>query len=200
MNVIPLHSNIGFTRPPFIAFVDLQVEHISDGRAYCVKEVEPWIDNCQRLLDAVRELRLPVAHFRQLRSSVFFNEKTVYSQWIKDFRPRANEAIYERQLPSCYANKAFSDYIDRVNQPIIILAGLTADQSCLSTVIEAYHRNHHVIYVSDASSNPALGNLCEEESHKIVSNIISLYAEVTTTDEILMKLQSMGTTAIRGYK
>jgi nicotinamidase-related amidase len=200
MNVIPLHSNIGFSGIPFIAFVDLQVEYITDGRVYCIRNVEPWIENCQRLLDGVRQLRLPLAHFRQMRSSVFFNEKSDFCQWIKDFRPRANEAIYERQLPSCYSNKAFCEYIDHVNQPIIVLAGLTADQSCLSTVVEAYHRNHHVIYVSDASSNPPLGKLSEEESHKIASEIISLYAEVTTTDEILGKLQSIGTTALRGYK
>ena len=199
MNVIPLHANAAFTRTPFIAFVDMQVEHIADERACSVRNVEPWLDNCKRLLEGVRRLRLPLAHFRQLRSSVFFNEKTIFSQWIKDFRPRANEAIYERPLPSCYSNKSFSEYIDQVKQPIIILAGLTADQSCLSTVIEAFHRYHQVIYVSDASSNPALGTLSEENSHNIVCNIISLYAKVTTTDEVLGQLQSMSAATLRGY-
>ena len=199
MNVINPHSNIEFTRVPFVAFVDLQVEHIAKGRACSVDEVDPWIGNCKRLLDGARDLRLPIAHFRQIRPSVFFNENTIYSKWIEGFKPRANESIYQRQLPSCYSNKAFSGYIDQIKPAIIVLAGLTADQSCLSTVVEAYHRNHQVMYVNDASHNPALGSLSEKKSHEVVSDIISLYAKITTTDEVLGKLQSIGTAALRGY-
>lgn len=200
MNVIPINFSSEFTSAPFIAFVDLQIEHITRERAYSIQNLDPWTGNCKRLLHGVRQLRLPLAHFRQLRSGAFFNKKSKFSQWIEDFRPRANEAIYERQLPSCYSNSSFSEYVGQMNRPTIILAGLTADQSCLSTVVEAYHRNHEVIYVRDASFNPVIGSLSEEKSHDIVSRIISLYAKVVTTDEILMKLETMDLMTLRRYQ
>ncbi len=200
MNVVPIKFSFEFTSAPFIAFVDLQVEHIAKERAYSIQNLDPWISNCKRLLDGVRRLRLPLAHFRQLRSSAFFNKNSDFSQWIEDFRPTANEAIYERQLPSCYSNSSFSDYMNQISQPVMILAGLTADQSCLSTAVEAYHRGHRIIYVSDASSNPVVGSLSEEKSHNIVSHIISLYAKIVTTEEILMKLQSMDLMTLRRYQ
>jgi len=199
MNFIVPNSQPEFSRVPLIAFVDLQAEHIAQERPYSVSNIEPWFENLKLLLESARKMRFPIAHFRQIRSDIFFNEKSIYSNWIEDFRPRGNEAIYQRALPSCYSNKPFSTYIERIKKPLIVLAGLVADQACLSTVIEAHHRGHQVIYVSDASSNPQLGSLSEEKSHDIVTEIISIYAEVSTTDKVLKKLQSLSPTKLRGY-
>lgn len=199
MNVVPIQAIKGFSSVPIIAFVDLQVEHISPERACSVKIFDPWMGNCKRLLDEVREMRLPVSHFRQIRSEVYFNRVTDHSRWIDEFQPRVSESIYERELPSCYSNPAFSKYIDQINQPTLVLAGLTADQACLSTIIEAYHRNHKVIYIHDASANPALETLSEEESHEFVCSVISLYAKISTTDEVLNEFRSMNSATLRGF-
>jgi nicotinamidase-related amidase len=67
----------------------------------------------------------------------------------------------------------------------IVLAGFAGESACLSTLIDAFHRNHRVTYLCDASASHALEDVPADEIHRAVSKISGLYGEVyETTDWI----------------
>jgi nicotinamidase-related amidase len=188
VNVIPFGQRQPVASSPLVIFADLQLEYVAAGRALAVDNVEPCLSNCRLLLDTARGLRLPIAHARQLRADVYFNRHSPFTDWIDSFRPRASEMVYERRLPSLYDNPDFAAFLSHMPDPTLILAGLTADQACLATAVEAHHRRHRVIFLGDCSATAALGALPEPASHEAVCTVISRYADVLTLDEFLARL------------
>ena len=97
--------------------------------------------------------------------------------------------VFERDQPSIYSNAAFSAFLESIYSPELFLIGLTGEKSCLSTVVECAHRKQNLTFIQDASASPSIGKLTEVESHDFVSEIISIYAEVITTKELLSIIQ-----------
>jgi len=161
-----------------IAFVDFQREYLTEGRPHTIREAQPALDRSARLLTAARELRLPIAHFRQVRQSPFFNREAPVTDWIESFRPRGHEMVFERAKPSLYASSEFTSFLRHIDSPVIILAGLSSDQACLCTAIDAYHRDHTLLYVSDCSATPSIDQLGEGAAHSFVADLIARYAQV----------------------
>jgi nicotinamidase-related amidase len=50
-------------------------------------------------------------------------------------------------------------------------------------LIDAFHRNHKVIYLSDASASHALDEMSADEIHRAVSKISGVYGEVYETSD-----------------
>jgi hypothetical protein len=57
------------------------------------------------------------------------------------------------------------------------------ERSCLSTLIDAFHRNHKVTYLRNASASHALEDVSADEIHRAVSKISGLYGDVHETDD-----------------
>lgn len=184
MTVIQISQFRELKNAPLIAMVDLQVEYVSTGRAYAINDIDSCLANCRALLDRARRMGLPIAHFRQLRPSPYFNCASKFSDWIEDFRPKTTEMVFERALPSCYSNAGFCSFLERLSAPTIILAGLTGEEACLCTAVDALHRNHKLIFVQDASASHAIGKTGEADSHEFVSNLMSVYGTVISTGDL----------------
>jgi isochorismate hydrolase len=101
---------------------------------------------------------------------------------LEGFEPHRNEMIFERASPSCYACEPFSALVSQ-SRGGIVLAGFAGESSCLSTLIDAFHRNHKVTFLCDASASHALEDASAEEIHRAVSKISRLYADVSETDD-----------------
>lgn len=191
MTVISFANRGREQNEPLILLLDLQMEYAAAGRAFYLSDAEKCFTNCKRILDEARSKKLPIAHFRQLKQSTFFNQQTSFSQWIEDFRPRPNEMVFERELPSCYSNSVFESFLKQVNTPELIILGLSGAFSCLATAIDAANRGHLATYVYDASASHTLGERSEAESHQAVTEIIGLYANLSTTDDFLTRTGTM---------
>jgi nicotinamidase-related amidase len=174
---------------PLLIMADLQLEYASEGRAFSVPGLGPCLKNCGRLLQAARDVHLPIAHFRQLQTGSFFNEDSDYSHWIDGFQPRPSERVYERNMPSCYHNGIFADYLDTIEKPELFLAGLTSDRACLSTIIEAAHRRHSVYFIEDASASRPLEQWPAGVCHAFMRDLIAQYCPVITTIEAIDHIQ-----------
>ena len=174
---------------PLVAMVDLQKEYVAKGRASYVEGLEHCLTHCRTLLNVARELGLPIAHFRQADRGHYFNRLTHFSKWIDGFEPRANEHVYERHLPSCLSNDSFAKLISGVDEPRIIFAGLTGEQSLLTTAIDGFNRGWRSTFVIDCSATRVLGRLTPADAHFETFRIISLYAEVSMLEEILGPLR-----------
>jgi nicotinamidase-related amidase len=186
-----------FNRPlkreslPIFVFAGLQLEYVSEGRAHFMASGSSAVRNCGRLLDRLRSLKMPIAHFRLLQTGHFFNRASPFSRWIDAVRPQPNEYVFEHPLPSCYSSSAFCELMDGVEQPEIILSGLSGEFTCLSTVIEGFHRRHKTTFVADCSASSMAG-LGESEAHKAVHRVAELYVDVVSLDDVLSQLDAVG--------
>lgn len=185
MRVIRFHPRPRYESAPLVCFLDLQIEYVADGRGLALEERTPWMDNCRRLLAFARAERMSIAHFRQLWRGTLLNPATAFAGWIEEFRPRASELVFERELPSCYSADGFTSVLDNIELPRLVLAGLTGHGACLATVLDGFHRKHQITFVRDASSTPKLGSFSATASHACLAEVIACYAEVMSTEQTI---------------
>jgi nicotinamidase-related amidase len=167
---------------PTLVFVDMQKEYLATPRLIAIPDIDPALANCRSLLAHARETGLPVAFVRWLdRAGSFFNQATPFAGWIEGFEPQRNEMIFERQRPSCYASEGFAQFMEHGGKDVV-LAGFAGESACLSTMVDAFHRGHHVTYAEDASASHRLVDMSAAEVHAAVARIAGLYGDVVKTD------------------
>lgn len=179
-SVVSLRAFANPASVPLVVFVDLQQEYLARPRLLALPETDAALANCRRVLDHARNVGLPVAFIRMVGESAFFNRATPFVRWIEGFEPCRNEMIFERNSPSCYSCEPFAALMDQ-SRGGIVLAGFAGESSCLSTLIDAFHRKQGVTYLCDASASHALDEMAADEVHRAVSKISGLYADVCET-------------------
>jgi nicotinamidase-related amidase len=107
-------------------------------------------------------------------------ETRSYPTWIKGFEPRRTDMVFDRTMPSCYSSLEFARTIERTSRSFV-LAGFSAEMSCLSTMIQAFHFGHQVIYLADASACGASLQLSAADMCKSINAILPLYGAVSRT-------------------
>jgi nicotinamidase-related amidase len=172
---------------PIMVFVDLQAFHCAEERVHFAN-IEQCLFNCRTLLTESRKLGLPIAHFRLKRSSTDFSAASRPLRWIDELRPKPSEMIFDHSLPSCYSNRQFCAFVDAIEAPTLVLAGLTGERTCLSTAVEAFHRGHLAMFVADASASRALSGLTPDATHTAIAKLVSLYGEVLSTQDLLRRV------------
>jgi nicotinamidase-related amidase len=179
-SVVNLRTFANSSSVPIVVFVDMQQEYLAKPRLLAIPEIDCALNNCRKVLDCAREVGLPVAFIRMVNESAFFNRATPFVRWIEGFEPARNEMIFERASPSCYSCEPFTALVNH-SRGGIVLAGFAGESACLSTLIDAFHRNHKVTYLCDASASHALDDMAAAEVHRAVSKISGLYGEVYET-------------------
>lgn len=154
-SVVSLRTFANSSSVPIVVFVDMQQEYLAQPRLLAISGIDRALDNCRRALDHSRRIGLPVAFIRMLNESAFFNRATPFVRWIEGFEPYRNEMVFERGSPSCYSSDPFAALVNQ-SRGGIVLAGFAGESACLSTLIDAFHRNHKVTYLCDASASHAL--------------------------------------------
>ena len=183
-SIVSLRTFANSSNVPIVVLVDMQQEYLAKPRLLAISKIDRALDNCRRVLDHARDIGLPVAFMRLLNESAFFNRATPFVRWIEGFEPYRNEMVFERSSPSCYSCEPFAALMNQ-SRGGIVLAGFAGESACLSTLIDAFHRNHRVTYLCDASASHALEDVPADEIHRAVSKISGLYGEVyETTDWI----------------
>ena len=181
-SVVSLRTFANSSNVPIVVFVDMQQEYVAAPRLLAISGIDRALDNCRKVLDHARRIGLPVAFVRMLSESAFFNRATPFARWIEGFEPYRNEMIFERDSPSCYSCEPFTALMNQ-SRGGMVLAGFAGESSCLSTLIDAFHRNHKVTYLYDASASHALDDVSAGEIHRAVSKISGLYGDVHETDD-----------------
>lgn len=162
--------------------VDMQQEYLAKPRLLAISRIDGALDNCRKVLDHSRRMGFPVAFVRMFNGSAFFNRASPFVRWIEGFEPHRNEMIFERSSPSCYSSEPFAALVNQ-SRGGIVLAGFAGKSACLSTLVDAFHRNHKVTYLCDASASHALDEMAADDVHRAVSKISGIYAEVFETDD-----------------
>ena len=180
-SVVSLRTFANASHVPIVVLVDMQQEYLAKPRLLAISKIEHALENCRRVLDHSRRIGLPVAFIRTVNETAFFNRATPFVRWIEGFEPCRNEMVFERGSPSCYSSEAFAALVNQ-SRGGIVLAGFAGESACLSTLIDAFHRNHQVTYLCDASASHTLDDMPADEVHRAVSKISGLYGEVYETD------------------
>jgi nicotinamidase-related amidase len=187
-SVVSLRTLANPSSVPIVVLIDMQQEYLAKPRLLAISGIDHALDNCRRVLDHSRRIGLPVAFIRMFNESAFFNRATPFVRWIGGFEPCRNEMVFERSSPSCYSCEPFAALVNQ-SRGGIVLAGFAGESACLSTMIDAFHRNHQVTYLCDASASHTLEDMPADEVHRAVSKISGLYGEVyETTDWIASTL------------
>jgi len=181
-SVVSLRTSANSSNVPIVVFVDMQQEYLAKPRLLAISQIDCALDKCRKVLDHSRRMGLPVAFIRMINESAFFNRATPFVRWIEGFEPYRNEMIFERSRPSCYSSEAFTALVNQ-SRGGVVLAGFAGESACLSTLIDAFHRNHKVTYLCDASASHALEEMPADDVHRAVSKISGIYAEVFETDD-----------------
>src|SRR5438552_6016444 len=187
-----------YTRPsnvPTLVLVDLQHEQVATlSPTTALAEV---FANCCAVLQRARTSRLPVAFARLIPRSQFAGLAPPSVRWIDGFTPTRTDMIFDRDKPSCYSSPEFSDVIGQGNRHFV-LAGLTGEAACLSTGIDAFHHGPKVTFLSDASASRAAGSFNAAETHRAVTELITLYASVVATAEWVAACDRTVSKSVRG--
>jgi nicotinamidase-related amidase len=179
-SVVSLRAFANSSSVPIVVFVDMQQEYLAKPRLLAISEIDRALDNCRRVLDHSRQIGLPVAFIRMLNESAFFNRATPFVRWIEGFEPYRNEMVFERASPSCYSSEPFAALVNQ-SRGGIVLVGFAGESACLSTMIDAFHRNHKAAYLCDASASHALDDMPADDVQRAVSRISALYGDVYET-------------------
>jgi nicotinamidase-related amidase len=179
-SVIDLRAYVNPSVVQTLVLVDLQQEYVAAPRVLALEESKGALANCRAALTHARAMGLPVAFVRWMDQTPLFNRATRFSRWIEGFEPHGVDMIFERNRPSCYASAEFAEVMSGGGGSFV-LAGFAGEAACLATAIDAFHRDHTVTFLADASASHALDDVTARDVHRVVSNVAGLYGEVLTT-------------------
>jgi nicotinamidase-related amidase len=145
-----------------------------------IAEIDRALDNCRKVPDHSRRIGLPVAFIRMFNEPAFFKRATPLVRWTEGFEPCRNEMLFEHNSSCCCYSTPFTALVSE-SRSGIVLAGFAGESTCLSILIDAFHRNHKVTFLCDASRSHALDELSADDVHRAVSRRSGLYGEVYET-------------------
>ncbi len=136
--------------------------------------------NCRAALRHARACGIPVAFTRQVPAPENMVTSPVYPRWIEGFEPSRWDMVFDRQRPSCYTSNEFAEVAGELDGNYV-MAGRFGELSCLSTAVEAFHRDHRPTVLSDALMCLPQDNLPAACVRDAVTSILGLYADTTVT-------------------
>lgn len=186
-NTVDIRSYTGDDGIPTLILVDLQQEYLAPHRPLGLKNPQSALGNCRQLLAEARACKWPVAFVRWAQCGTVFNHKGQFSGWLDGFNPTGSDMIFERQLPSCYSSSEFTEMMNDCCGRNALIAGFTGAIACLSTIVEGVSRQHSFTFIWDASASHAHRGKDESEAHGMATFVISSYAEIKSTKEVIKR-------------
>ncbi len=170
---------------PVLVNIDIQKEYETEGRSYWIRGIQSSLQNAKKILGYARKKDWKVYHVRHIQDGDLFGNKSPYSQFIAGFEPKPGEAEFVKSDYSCYSLKEFVERLGQSKKEDVVITGYGSTKCCLATIIDGYHRGQRFIFVSDASCAKRSEQFDEESLHKHAVDIISSFAKVVSTSEIL---------------
>jgi nicotinamidase-related amidase len=176
--VIELRAYLGEPRSRLLVLVDLQIRNYEELARDPLCDLAGCLENCMAAIQHARAQGLPIAFTRQGEEQRP-SERSAQSAWIPGFEPKRSDMVFERERPSCYANRLFDNIVSQSGS--FALAGLMADEACLATAIDAAHRGHHVTFLGDASVSRGRLGADARSVHAVTAKAMELFADVRAT-------------------
>src|ERR1700704_3251129 len=134
---------------PTLVLVDMHHELLGGAETLANTIPSEVIANCRTALRHARASGIPVAFTRQVTPSASMLASPTYPRWIEGFEPKRRDMVFDRQRPSCYASPDFRDMAEDIGGNYVV-AGQFGELSCLSTAVDALHRDHRPTFLTHA--------------------------------------------------
>jgi nicotinamidase-related amidase len=177
-SVIDLRTYLGASSSRLLVMIDLQQKNYDELAKDRASDLRRSMENCMSAITHARNLGLPIAFTRQGDNPGLI-ERSAQSAWISGLEPKRSDMVFERQQPSCYANRLFDDVVSRAGG--FAIGGLIAEEACLATAIDASHRGHHVTFLNDASVSRGRHDADAQSVHIVTTRAMELFADIATT-------------------
>ena len=178
--VIDLKAFARADRPPTLVLVDLQQDYLAPSRVLDIPDAPDALANCRLALAHARAMDMPVAYTR-IAGAGLVGARRRHDGPIEGFEPHGPDSIFERKQPSCYASPHFAEVIEN-NGGKFVMAGFAGEAACLATAIEAFHRGHRVLYLSDASASCGFADMPSVAVHDVIRRLIGQWGTVMKTE------------------
>ena len=139
------------------------------------------LENCLALLRHARALGFPVAFTRRIAEPLSLGAAPTYPRWINGFEPQRSDMVFDRCKPSCYASSDFAEMAEHLGGNFVV-AGQAGELSCLSTAVDAFHRDQRPTFLTDALVTRGGKDLPAATMERGLAHIISLYADTDTAE------------------
>jgi nicotinamidase-related amidase len=166
---------------PTLVLVDLHHDLFDLFEVSDVSGPTQALDNCLALLRHARALGFPVAFTRRIAAPETFASEPNYPRWINGFEPQRSDMVFDRCLPSCYASADFAEMAEHLGGNFVV-AGQVGELSCLSTAVDAFHRDQRPTFLTDALVTRGSSHLPALTMERALAHIISLYVETETAE------------------
>jgi nicotinamidase-related amidase len=174
--VIDLRTYLGASSSRLLVMVDLQENNYEELAGDRASDLARSLENCMSAITHARNMGIPIAFTRHAERC---GPTERSAAWISGFEPKRSDMVFERQQPSCYANRLFDDVVSRASG--FAIGGLIADETCLATAIDASHRGHHVTFLNDASVSRGRYATDAQAVHIVATRAMELFADIATT-------------------
>ena len=163
---------------PTLVLVDLHHE-LFDLFEVGVSGPTRALDNCLTLLQHARTLGFPVAFTRRVAAPLSIGAAPTYPRWINGFEPQRSDMVFDRCKPSCYASSDFAEMAEYLCGNFVV-AGQAGELSCLSTAVDAFHRDQRPTFLTDALVTRGGKDLSAATMERGLAHIVSLYVDTDT--------------------
>jgi nicotinamidase-related amidase len=180
-SIVDLCAYVQGTGGRLLVMVDLQVRTYAELAGDPACDIVRALENCMSVIRHARSIGMPIAFTRHNAAKGLIDGigRLEHSAWIAGFEPKRSDMVFERQQPSCYANRLFEDIVSQTGS--FAIAGLSAEEACLATAIDAAHRGHHVTFLSDASVSRGRLGADARAAHVATTKTMELFADVRAT-------------------
>jgi nicotinamidase-related amidase len=134
------------------------------------------LDNCFSLLRHARDLGFPVAFTRHVAAPETLAGAPTYPRWINGFEPQRSDMVFDHALPSCYSSAEFAETAAHLGGNFVV-AGQVGELSCLSTAVDAFHRNQRPTFLTDALVTHGSRELPAVEMERALAHLLSFYVD-----------------------
>jgi len=179
---------------PTLVLIDLHDDKSAETCDGDSVERAKALANCRLALAHARTRGFPVAFFRRVQRPSSFSECVKLPSWIPGFEPTRSDMVFDRQHPSCYGSAEFVEMTDHTGGNCVI-AGLFGESSCLATAVDAFHRNHGLTYLADASLSRGRHGISSGAMHESVTSIASQFAKIMRTRNWIMMTEKVQASA-----
>jgi nicotinamidase-related amidase len=139
------------------------------------------LERCAEILRHARACGFPVAFTRRIIAPNTLAGTPTYPRWIGGFEPQRSDMVFDHCRPSCYASGEFAEMAEHLGGHFVI-AGRVGEISCLSTAVDAFHRDHRPTFLIDALLSRGGKELSAAMIERALSHILSLYVQTATAE------------------
>ncbi len=168
-----------------LLLVDVQREYSDRTRPFHIHNVEESLFKIQYLLERAREGDWEIMHVRHEQDGDVFARGTPYANYVPGFEPVGAEREFVKSNFSCYSDESFSRVAAKRKETEFFIVGYGTTMCVASTIIEGYHRGNRFTLLSDCSNAKADGGKTGEELHSCMCVVLSKFARVSLSTDIL---------------